>query len=106
MLVSDNHYAFRKQLLQIHKPGLRDLHLKPSRNELVLEDGLVLVLPQDADKVTFATDLILTSKFGKYEPDASGSVTIPTNTYGMTLKGLGVIDEAGAGVASIAESYL
>jgi hypothetical protein len=24
----------------------------------------------------------------------------------MTLKGLGVIDEAGAGVASIAESYL
>ena len=42
----------------------------------------------DADKVIFSSDLILTSTFGKYEPDASGSVTIPTATENMTLKGL------------------
>lgn len=42
----------------------------------------------DADKVTFATDLTFTSTFGKYKPDASGSVKIPTATDNMTLQGL------------------
>lgn len=43
----------------------------------------------DADKVTFADNLIITRDFGKYIVDESvGSLTIPTADEKMTLKGL------------------
>jgi hypothetical protein len=43
----------------------------------------------DADKVTFSNDLVFTTTFGKYVPDATtGSVTIPTATDSMSLKDL------------------
>lgn len=42
----------------------------------------------DADNVYFAKDLVFTQAFGKYTPDGSGSVTIPTATNGMSLQDL------------------
>lgn len=42
----------------------------------------------DADKVGFGQDLIFTKTFGKYEPDSTGSVTIPTKTDNMSLQDL------------------
>ena len=42
----------------------------------------------DADKVGFSQDLIFTREFGKYVPDSSGSVTIPTKTNTMSLQDL------------------
>lgn len=42
----------------------------------------------DADNVYFAKDLVFTQTFGKYAPDDSGSVTIPTATNGMSLQDL------------------
>ena len=42
----------------------------------------------DADKVFFGKDLVFTKDFGKYVPDSTGSVTIPTKTNGMSLQDL------------------
>jgi hypothetical protein len=42
----------------------------------------------DADKVFFGKDLIFTKEFGKYVPDSTGSVTIPTSTNKMSLQDL------------------
>ena len=42
----------------------------------------------DANRVVFSKDLVVTSIFGKYQPDSSGSVTIPTKTRNLTLLGL------------------
>lgn len=42
----------------------------------------------DANNVYFAKDLVFTQTFGKYVPDSSGSVTIPTATDGMSLQSL------------------
>lgn len=42
----------------------------------------------DADKVFFGKDLIFTKEFGKYVPDETGSVTIPTSTNKMSLQDL------------------
>ena len=42
----------------------------------------------DANNVYFAKDLVFTQTFGKYAPDSSGSVTIPTATDGMSLQSL------------------
>ncbi len=51
MLHSSNNYAFRQALLQVHTPGLRDVSATPTRGELTLDDGLVILLPQDAGEV-------------------------------------------------------
>ena len=40
----------------------------------------------DASKVTFSKDMVFTYEFGKYSPDSSGQVTIPSN--GKTIEGL------------------
>lgn len=42
----------------------------------------------DAANVYFAKDLVFTQAFGKYVPDSSGSVEIPTATDEMTLQAL------------------
>lgn len=42
----------------------------------------------DANNVYFAKDLVFTQTFGKYAPDSSGSVTIPTATDSMSLQSL------------------
>ena len=42
----------------------------------------------DAANVYFAKDLIFTQAFGKYAPDSSGSVEIPTASNGMSLQAL------------------
>lgn len=42
----------------------------------------------DAEQVKFSTDLQLTKAFGKFTPDSTGSVVIPTNTDNMSLKDL------------------
>ena len=42
----------------------------------------------DADTLMFTKDLIFTQSFGKYSPDSSGSVTIPTLTNDMSLEDL------------------
>ena len=42
----------------------------------------------DADTLMFTKDLVFTQAFGKYAPDSSGSVTIPTLTDDMSLTSL------------------
>ena len=42
----------------------------------------------DADTLMFTKDLVFTQAFGKYAPDSSGSVTIPTETNDMSLTDL------------------
>lgn len=42
----------------------------------------------DADTLFFTKDLVFTQAFGKYEPDDSGSVTIPTETNDMSIQDL------------------
>lgn len=42
----------------------------------------------DADTLYFTKDLVFTQAFGKYSPDSSGSVTIPTETNDMSIQDL------------------
>ena len=42
----------------------------------------------DADTLYFTKDLVFTQAFGKYAPDGSGSVTIPTETNDMSIQDL------------------
>lgn len=42
----------------------------------------------DADTLFFTKDLVFTQAFGKYSPDGSGSVTIPTETNDMSIQDL------------------
>ena len=42
----------------------------------------------DADTLFFTKDLVFTQAFGKYSPDSSGSVTIPTETNDMSIQDL------------------
>ena len=42
----------------------------------------------DADTLYFTKDLVFTQAFGKYAPDSSGSVTIPTETNDMSIQDL------------------
>lgn len=42
----------------------------------------------DADNVYFDKDLVFTEAFGKFAPDSTGSVSIPTATNGLSLKAL------------------
>ncbi len=51
MLRSQNNYEFRKELLQVHIPALRNLSARPTRGETALQDGLVLLLPQNVGVV-------------------------------------------------------
>ena len=48
--------------------------------------GLPNSIEVDADKVTFEGDMTFTYTFGKYSPDGSGQVTVPSD--GKTLEGL------------------
>ena len=47
----EKRYEFKKDLMQIHKPGLRDPKRTPKDNEFVFTDGTVVLLPPLADKV-------------------------------------------------------
>lgn len=42
----------------------------------------------DADTLYFTKNLVFTQAFGKYSPDSSGSVTIPTETNDMSIQDL------------------
>ena len=45
----EKRYEFKKDLMQLHKPGLRDPERKPADNEFVFSDGTVILLPPMAD---------------------------------------------------------
>ena len=47
----EKRYDFKRELLNVHKPGLRDFSRKPKDNEFVVSDGLAVVVPKGADKV-------------------------------------------------------
>ena len=59
-----------------------------NRNEVDQKIAEVTIDQIDADKVTFAEDLMFTQAFGKYAPDSSGSVVIPVATEKMSLRDL------------------
>ena len=46
----EKRYEFKKDLMQIHKPDLRDPKRAPAENEFVFTDGTVILLPPLADK--------------------------------------------------------
>ena len=45
----EKRYEFKKDLMQLHKPNLRDPERKPADNEFVFTDGTVILLPPMAD---------------------------------------------------------
>ena len=47
----ERRYDFKRDLLNVHKKGLRDFSLSPAKDEFVVSDGLAVVVPKDADKV-------------------------------------------------------
>ena len=47
----ERRYDFKRDLLNVHKKGLRDFSRKPATDEFVISDGLAVVVPTDADKV-------------------------------------------------------
>lgn len=51
MLKKENLYDFKKELLDVHKKNVRDKSITPGKDELVIKNATVIVLPQDADKV-------------------------------------------------------
>lgn len=56
----ENRYDFKKELLQVHKKDRRDMTLHPCENEFAVDDGIVIVLPEDSDIVvlTAAKDFL------------------------------------------------
>ena len=42
MRETEKNYAFRKKMLQIHQPDLRNMHLNPSKDEFEITDGFVV----------------------------------------------------------------
>ena len=51
MLSKEKKYDFRKRMLQIHKPNIRDYELFPKKNEFVIADRIVLEIPGNAGLV-------------------------------------------------------
>ncbi len=60
MLKPEKNYDFRKELMQVHKPNRRNMSLTPKTDELVLRDGLCIVLPENSNIVitTAAKDFV------------------------------------------------
>lgn len=51
MLSKEKKYDFRKRMLQIHKPNIRNYELLPANHEFVLHDRIVLEIPKDVSLV-------------------------------------------------------
>ena len=47
----EKRYDFKRDLLNVHKVGLRDFSRKPSADEFVICDGMAVVVPEGANKV-------------------------------------------------------
>lgn len=60
MLKKEKKYEFRKRLLNIHKKNIRNLSFKPEADELSLEQGVKIVLPEGCSEVmlTAANDFV------------------------------------------------
>ena len=48
-MTTEKRYEFKKELMQIHKPDLRDPKKTPNENDFVFTDGTVVLLPPMAD---------------------------------------------------------
>ena len=55
MLRTQKPYDFKKELLQIHKPDVRDYSKKPAEDEFVFTDGIRIVVPKTDDKKIIST---------------------------------------------------
>ncbi|MBE6930614.1 MAG: hypothetical protein E7463_10075 [Ruminococcaceae bacterium] len=51
MLTKEKKYDFRKRMLEVHKPGIRNHALTPAENEYVLKNGCTILLPERDDIV-------------------------------------------------------
>jgi len=56
----ENHYDFRKRMLQVHAKNIRDFSQQPTAQEMQLQDGVAIVVAPDADEVvlTAAKDFL------------------------------------------------
>ena len=50
-LKNEKNYAFRKRMLQIHEKNIRNHNLTPDDNEFVIDDGIFIVIPENASDV-------------------------------------------------------
>ena len=85
MLKKEKPYDFKKELLKVHKEQVRDDSLAPSEDELALIGPIVILLPQDADKVVVHAardfeDYLFTSM------KLSAIVTKEPIAWGMTIQ--------------------
>jgi len=60
MLQKEQRYDFRKRMLEIHKPNVRKADRTPNDNEFVIENGIIITLPENPGCVieTAAKDLV------------------------------------------------
>lgn len=60
MLKQERKYGFRERLLQVHKKNVREDTVVPAQDEVVLEDGLIIWIPENAGDVvlTAAKDFV------------------------------------------------
>ena len=77
----EKRYDFKRNLLNVHKAGLRDFSRKPKENEFVISDGLAVVVPKDADKVVmnavrdFESFLFISMKTSAFVTENDGEYT-------------------------------
>ena len=53
MIKKEKRYEFRKRLLNIHRKGLRDININPAGNELLIKNGVSIVIPENYTQVIF-----------------------------------------------------
>ncbi len=82
MLKNEKRYDFKKELLEIHKPDIRDFSLIPNIEEFVFGDIVTIVLPKNSDSVIYTaardfTDYLFTSM----QISSMISKTVPNNQF-------------------------
>lgn len=53
MLKPEKPYDFKKELLQVHKKGIRNRELLPREDEFDVTDGIRILLPENSDEVIY-----------------------------------------------------
>ena len=66
MLKQEQRYEFRKRLMELHKPNIRNYDITANENEIEFKDGFSIILPENYDVIVKTaafdfSDYLLTS---------------------------------------------
>jgi len=108
LLKKEQRYEFRKRMLTIHKPGLRDVALVPAEADYVIRDGFTICVPEGAADVAWTAardfaDYLLTSmdvsaKVKKGQTKGPNTLTYELNA--AMEKGYSITVEEGVHIVS------